>query len=527
MPVKLVRSRSGRAEEYPRPGDVLAGKYRIERVIGEGGMGVVFAAHHELLDQAVAVKLLFAEAGRDEEAVGRFLQEARSAAKLQSEHVTRVMDIDTLPSGLPFIVMEYLEGSDLSDVIDNHGPQAPMFAVDCVLQALEALSLAHAQGIVHRDLKPSNLFLTKRPDGSQIVKILDFGISKTHGSKRKVQTLTTSRSVLGSPPYMSPEQVRSPRSVDSRTDIWSMGVVLYELLTAKMPFAGEEVGETFAAILEKAPDPVRKLNPRVPEGLEAAVAGCLQRDREKRFASVADMAAAIAPFGSGKNTQSLERIRQTLARTDELSNPRGVAVSSGSMAAARPDAQTVDVGGEVDASGVDAREELSPTASTVRRDRFTLFGRTARELTLPGLVALATSIAVMALVGALWWRSQRPVPSAGISKPPPATEEIAPAAASATAAPPAGAAGGSPAVPVVTPSPPANANAGAGTLAQATADAPVSPPTAKKPAAASPKAGAKAPPPPPPPRPTTARTSPPTPPTAVPTKDPLLSNGPQ
>jgi serine/threonine-protein kinase len=497
MAVKLVRSNPGQAQVYPETGDVLAGKYRIERVIGEGGMGIVYAAHHELLDQPVAVKLLFAEAGRDKEAVGRFLQEARSAARLQSEHVARVMDIDTLDSGLPFIVMEYLEGQDLSELLDSRGPMAPMLVVDCMLQALEALSIAHAQGIVHRDLKPSNLFLTSRPDGSQIVKILDFGISKTYGSARKVSTLTSSRAVLGSPPYMSPEQVRSPRTVDLRTDIWSLGVVMYELLTGTMPFAGEEVGETFAAILEKVPDPVRKLNPRVPEGLEAVVNKCLARNRDQRYANVFEVATALAPFGSGRNLVSVERIRQTLARQEELSNPKGRAASSGTVPAAKPAAVTGD-GPTVDATlPMDARDmvELSPTASTVRRDRFTIFGRPTRGATLLGVAAIVTVFSIFALVFALVYRSKNPPPDVAVKNPPIAEDSPAKAAgapatpATAVAPPPASAEPTASAAFLSAPIPTATAAAGVEPTAKKTVTAVAKPPP--RPAPPPPPATAK------------------------------------
>ena len=191
MAVKLARSKGGEARVSLSPGSVVAGKYRIERVLGEGGMGTVYAAHHELLDQRVALKVLFPDAIRDTEASARFFQEAQSAARLQSEHVARVMDIDKLEGAVPFIVMEYLEGSDLGIQLERRRIFAPSLVVDYVIQALDAIAQAHAQGIIHRDIKPSNLFLTTVPDGSQIIKVLDFGISKpTFG---RVSTLTSSR----------------------------------------------------------------------------------------------------------------------------------------------------------------------------------------------------------------------------------------------------------------------------------------------------------------------------------------------
>ncbi len=300
-----------------RVGDVLAGKYRVEHILGEGGMGVVVAAHHELLDQRVAVKLLYQDIA-DREAQSRLLLEARAAAKIQSDHVARVVDVDTGEDGLPFIVMELLEGADLCAVADARGPLPRWLVVDYVLQALEGLAHAHARGIVHRDLKPSNLFLSSRADGTQIIKILDFGISKTPEPEAtkpsRGRELTGGGSVLGSPPYMSPEQVRSPRSVDHRTDIWALGVLMYELLTNTMPFGGEEMQEVFAHILEHDPIPIRSLVHGVPEGLERVIFRCLSKKREQRFEDVGELARALAPFGSGTWAQSADRVAATLAR---------------------------------------------------------------------------------------------------------------------------------------------------------------------------------------------------------------------
>src|SRR5687768_4282469 len=185
MAAKLARSqRTSARDDVPdvarsllKVGDLLASKYRVERLLGEGGMGVVVEAYHELLDQRVAVKLLYQE-GADREAKSRLLLEARSAAKLQSEHVARVIDVDVGGDGLPFIVMELLEGADLCQIADSRGALPRWLVVDYMLQALEGLAHAHGRGIVHRDLKPSNLFLANRLDGTQIIKILDFGISK-------------------------------------------------------------------------------------------------------------------------------------------------------------------------------------------------------------------------------------------------------------------------------------------------------------------------------------------------------------
>ena len=211
-------------------GEMLAGKYRVERVLGAGGMGVVVLARHVQLDQLVALKFLLAQSLTNPKVVARFEREARAVVKLKSEHVARVLDVGTMEAGAPYIVMEYLEGEDLSQTVERRGPLPVAEAVDYLLQACEALAEAHGMGIVHRDLKPGNLFLTRRVDGKSLVKVLDFGISKLEGGREDL-ALTQPAEVVGSPKYMSPEQLRASRLADARSDIWSLGVILYELIT--------------------------------------------------------------------------------------------------------------------------------------------------------------------------------------------------------------------------------------------------------------------------------------------------------
>jgi serine/threonine protein kinase len=295
----------------PSIGATLAGKYRIDRLIGKGGMGAVFAAHHELLGQHVALKLLL-DADRDPVSVARFLNEGKAAARIPSEHIARVLDVGILDDRRPFIVMEYLEGRDLSQVLEERGPLAPRDAVDYVLQAVEALAQAHALGILHRDLKPSNLFLAERPDGTRVVKVLDFGISKAIGLAAAAEAAIVTQGLIGSPGYMSPEQVRSSKTVDARSDMWSLGVILYELLSGAMPFRGENVGEVLAAILEQPPAPLALYRASLPAGLVGVVMRCLAREPSKRFADLADLADALLPFGSAPSP-SITRIRTTMA----------------------------------------------------------------------------------------------------------------------------------------------------------------------------------------------------------------------
>ncbi len=306
--------------EMPKVGDVIAGKYRLEKVAGEGGMGIVYAAQHLVLRQRVAVKVLLPDAATSEHVVERFAREAQANARIQSEHVARVMDAGSTDTGAPFLVMEYLEGCDLEELLAVEGPLPLTDVVDYVMQALEALAHAHAVGIVHRDLKPANLFLACRPDGGNVIKMLDFGISKAMRSRPEEKVLT-GQAVLGSPVYMSPEQLRNAKDIDARADIWSVGVVAYELLAGKPPFDGDGVGEIFAAILEKEPEPLHMMNWRLPPELSTVIGKCLQRKPEDRWTDAAALARALKPFGSGAFNHVIERADQVLTRAKTFKRP--------------------------------------------------------------------------------------------------------------------------------------------------------------------------------------------------------------
>lgn len=293
-------------------GEVLAEKYRVERVLGVGGMGVVVEATHLDLQKRVALKFMLKGTGDPGgEAVARFMREGRAAAGLHSEHVARVLDVGRLDTGEPYMVMEFLEGRDLSDLIRGDGPQPVDRAVSYVLQACEAIAEAHARGIVHRDLKPSNLFLTQRADGVALVKVLDFGISKVaraQGDHAAEASMTNTRAILGSPSYMSPEQVRSSKNVDARTDIWALGIILYELLSAKPPFDADSLPGLIAAIISDRPVPVSSRRSDLPPGLATAIMRCLDKDPDKRFESVAAFARALEPFAEPEDVALVTRI---------------------------------------------------------------------------------------------------------------------------------------------------------------------------------------------------------------------------
>ena len=301
-------------------GDVLDGKYRVERVLGAGGMGVVVAATHVALNQRVALKFLLPAALSEPSVIERFAREARAAVQIQSEHVARVIDVGTLPTGSPYIVMEYLEGGDLEDALEKGGPMPVPQAVGYVLQACEAIAEAHALGIVHRDLKPANLFLARRPGRDAVVKVLDFGISKTKQAGAS-GGLTQTSAVLGSPYYMAPEQMMSSKDVDPRTDIWALGVILYELISGAPPFVADTMAEIVFMVTQRDAAPLRLKMPDVPPGLADAIGTCLSRDPAKRFQDVAKLATALAPFGPPRSDISLERIARVLGASMPPSGP--------------------------------------------------------------------------------------------------------------------------------------------------------------------------------------------------------------
>jgi serine/threonine-protein kinase len=305
------------------PGSRIAEKYVIERLIGEGGLGVVVAARHIHLDQTVAIKYLRPKSLASKTIAERFLREARLAAKIKSEHVVHVYDVGTLPDGAPYMVMEYLAGSDLGRQLSASGPLPVDRVVDYVLQACEGLAEAHVAGIIHRDIKPDNLFIATSPGGKSILKILDFGISKlsTKRSDSRPPELTEAGEKFGTPVYMSPEQLLASRDVDARTDVWAIGVVFFELLTGRLPFDGDSLPELCAAILTKEPVPLLEARPYLPEPLQRIIAQCLAKDIDQRFQNVAELAQELAPFAAPSWRDRVDHIVQQIQGTGDKVRP--------------------------------------------------------------------------------------------------------------------------------------------------------------------------------------------------------------
>ena len=411
-----------------KPGDVLGGKFRIERVLGQGGMGVVVEAFHLQLEQRVALKFLLPGALAFPETVARFAREARAAAKIRSEHVARVIDVGALDTGSPYIVMEYLEGQDLSQLLRARGSVTVAEATAFVLQACEALAEAHAAGIVHRDLKPANLFLARYPDGTPCVKILDFGISKiSGGSSGRDFDMTRTTAILGSPYYMSPEQMRSTRAVDARADIWALGVILYELVSGRVPFDADTMPLLCGMVLQEAPAPLTGLTETGFAAFERVVMRCLEKDSGARYQSVAELAEALALFAPPEAQRSLDRVARL---SGAPSGPRRGASASPPEPAAVP---------------------ATSTSSLTQTD----FGGPARRGASPG-VLVGIGVGVLALAGvvvALWQSRPAADPAAATT----AAEIVLPAAHPATSVSPtpaASPAAASAAPSAILPSPP-------------------------------------------------------------------------
>jgi serine/threonine protein kinase len=339
---------SGNDGAYLKTGQILVEKYRIERVLGGGGMGVVALATHVHLEQRVALKFLKPEHVARPELMQRFAQEARAAARIRGEHVARVTDVEALPDGTPFMVMEYLEGEDLAERMQRKGRLPYLEAAGFILEACEAIAEAHALRVVHRDLKPSNLFLARQPDGSEIIKVLDFGISKMLDDE---VGLTKTQASFGSIPYMAPEQMRNAKYCDERTDIWALGVTLYELVTQSYPFHGSTGPEVVAAVMEGSLISLASIDPHAPPGVVRVIHRCMQRDPSQRYIDIAELAGDLASLvATPEAVTSAKRIARVLGVDAAQLNVGSLDVqrmhSSGAlMPSAAPNAAPVPVPG--------------------------------------------------------------------------------------------------------------------------------------------------------------------------------------
>ncbi len=449
-------------------GQVIGAKYRVEEVLGKGGMGFVVAAHHLHLDERVALKFLLPEALMNAEVVARFEREARAAVRIKSEHVVRVTDVGKLPSGAPYMVMEYLDGEDLASWVRGRGPLPLEQAVDFVLQACVALADAHSVGIVHRDLKPGNLFCVRRSDEQFVVKVLDFGISKVTDRTANAEgyngSMTQTAAVMGSPLFMSPEQVQSARDVDARSDIWSLGVVLFQLYTGNVPFNGQSLPEVAIKIATQDVPSVLTFRPDAPPALDAVLRRCLEKVRERRYANVAEFAKALLPFASSEARPLVQRISRTI---DAAGRSTSVASAPSMPPASAPHtAATLAQSAPPAINGASAAREVEPRSQGTDGTWAATRSGNNRTRTVAGGAALVIALGAIA-GGAVLLRARsvsqtvESAKSASIAAPlVPVTAAPAPVTA---AAPPAGGAAsvsdtGPNVTRVTTPPPPGPAN---------------------------------------------------------------------
>ncbi len=393
-------------------GQVLAGKYRVDRMLGQGGMGVVVEARHISLEDRVALKFLLPEYSSHPEAAARFMREARAAVKIKGPHVARVSDVGTLENGAPYMVMEYLDGTDASKVLER-GVLPPTEAIDYVVQACDAISEAHSLGIIHRDLKPANLFVTRHKDGTPFVKVLDFGISKVVG-EGGTDGLTRTSATMGSALYMSPEQIRQSKSVDHRTDIYALGVTLYELLTGRQPYVAESFAALCVEIATGVPAPLAEQRPDLPPGLIAAIEKAYVRDPAQRYQSVAEFCVALAPWALPRSQHIIERVARSAGLVPSLSAAPPADPSRGSYASITG----VGHGGSAAQTGMNVAGTMPPKT---------------RSMAVP---LIAGGVFFLLLVGgigvAVMRTSNKPAPDATVQA---ALDEPAPAAAPVSESP--------------------------------------------------------------------------------------------
>jgi serine/threonine-protein kinase len=424
-------------------GSVLAGKFRIESVIGIGSMGVVLAATHLHIDEKVAIKFIRAEVQKLPGVLSRFAREAKAAVRLKSEHIAQVLDVGVSESIGPYIVMEYLAGQNLAEILESQGPLEIRRAVYYVMQACEALAVAHANGITHRDIKPENLFVTRQGD-RELVKLLDFGISKAALTGKVFGDDLTegdSACMLGTPLYMSPEQIRSTAEVHHPTDIWSLGAVLYELITGRSAFVADSVAQVWNRILETSPGPLAHYCPHAPAELQVVIDRCLEKDPTRRFSNVADLAVALQAFAPSRARLHAQRASAILGRSRDSAYPlppasvaslRATAVSRSS----RPSSAVLSVP-ETSAAPVSSRQSWSVQREKPSRGRWAVLGLIGAALVAIGLFAMPAAHAPVApaVAGIAPEPPEEPMAVAPSAPPAEAPSAAAPVAAPVAAAP--------------------------------------------------------------------------------------------
>jgi len=389
-----------------RVGEIIADKYEIVRPLGEGGMGVVYEARHTFVGRRVAIKFLRAEYAGETEMLARFQREAQSAGALESEHVVAVHDFGIAPDGTPYLVLEYLAGDDLAHLLARTGRLPVGRAVSIVLQACRGLAVAHGQGIVHRDLKPGNLFVLRREDGTDLVKVIDFGIAKLRNAAADAPSKTRTGATMGTPYYMPPEQARGQRDIDHRADIYALGVILYEALAGRKPHPGESYNEILFHILTQAPAPLASLRDGLPPALVQAIERAMAFEPADRFQHAVDLARALAPFAGRAAPPELVDTPNLLGtvRTPEASTvltPVTAGQTPARVGGAPPDGATPPGSG---------RGQSLPTGGGDSLDVSTLSTKRRPAL---AIAAMIVGVAGAAGVAGVWrWLAHDPAPSA-------------------------------------------------------------------------------------------------------------------
>jgi serine/threonine-protein kinase len=294
----------------PLVGQTLAGKYRIEKLIKRGGMGAVYLGKHVLMDKTVAIKVLHPALALDDDVVRRFSREAKAASRISHPHAVSVTDFGESENGVVFLVMEYLDGRTLKEVIKSEGPMRLERAAEILRQVAGGLDAAHEQGVVHRDLKSDNIMLSKT-NGGEWAKVLDFGIAKIQEAGRDAD-ITAANLVIGTPQYMSPEQCSQSGAIDSRSDIYSLGIILYEMLSAELPFAGESPTVIMMKQVQDPPPPIRAIRPEVPEAVSQIILKALAKQPADRFQTAGELSEAFSQAAGGVAEPALAAVPATV-----------------------------------------------------------------------------------------------------------------------------------------------------------------------------------------------------------------------